>query len=106
MDVFVLPVRGRRLRGSDRLRAGSILNRMDRLVHVPGYCEGDPRMSTLIDDPRVRLTRTVPSQYVHRAALAEVLLTDWQPAGEHRFLVRAQWPRAHSLYAPLAGQRH
>lgn len=63
-------------------------------------------MSTLIDDPRVRLTRTVPSQYVHRAALAEVLLTDWQPAGEHRFLVRAQWPRAHSLYAPLAGQRH
>lgn len=63
-------------------------------------------MSTLIDDPRVRLTRTVPSQYVHRAALAEVLLTDWQPAGEHRFLVRAQWPRAHSLYAPLAGQRN
>jgi hypothetical protein len=58
------------------------------------------------EDSPVRLTRTVPRQYVHRAALAEVLLTDWRPTGDDRFTVEAQWPRAHSLYAPVAGLRH
>ncbi|MFJ5886091.1 ScbA/BarX family gamma-butyrolactone biosynthesis protein [Kitasatospora cineracea] len=37
---------------------------------------------------------------VHRAAVAEVFLTDAVRVGEDRFLVAAQWPRDHALYHP------
>jgi hypothetical protein len=46
----------------------------------------------------------VPRQYVHKAALAEVLLTGWQPAGEDSFTITAQWPRAHSFYTSSDGR--
>ncbi|MCX5381226.1 ScbA/BarX family gamma-butyrolactone biosynthesis protein [Streptomyces sp. NBC_00091] len=49
------------------------------------------------------LTSTVPKELVHRAAVAEVLLTDWQRTGETRFAVSAQWPRSHSFFTPVAG---
>lgn len=45
-----------------------------------------------------RLTTTVPREYVHKSALAEVLLTEWQRIAPDTFTVRAQWPRAHSFY--------
>ncbi|MFE1288215.1 ScbA/BarX family gamma-butyrolactone biosynthesis protein [Streptomyces sp. NPDC058751] len=45
------------------------------------------------------LTTTVPKELVHRASLAEVMLTGWEPAGGHRFAVSAQWPRGHRLFA-------
>jgi 2-oxo-3-(phosphooxy)propyl 3-oxoalkanoate synthase len=51
------------------------------------------------------LTSTVPSQYVHRAAIAEVLLTSWHANAADDFSVTAQWPRCHSFYTPVAGQR-
>ncbi|MET8975046.1 ScbA/BarX family gamma-butyrolactone biosynthesis protein [Streptomyces sp. NPDC004539] len=44
------------------------------------------------------LTATVPRQFVHRASLAETLLTDWRRTGPDRFTVSAQWPRAHGLH--------
>ncbi|MFJ8142510.1 ScbA/BarX family gamma-butyrolactone biosynthesis protein [Streptomyces sp. NPDC096013] len=50
------------------------------------------------------LTRTVPKEFVHRASVAEVLLTDWQRTGEDRFTVSAQWPRSHSFFTPLNGR--
>lgn len=44
--------------------------------------------------------RTVPRQYVHRAAVAEVLLTGWQDChGSH--LIHGQWPRSHAFYQRL-----
>ncbi|MEG3631641.1 ScbA/BarX family gamma-butyrolactone biosynthesis protein [Streptomyces poriticola] len=55
------------------------------------------------------LTTTVPREFVHRAAVAEVLLTGWEAAGEQQegpgdsFVVRAQWPRGHSLFAQSGG---
>ncbi|WP_078854397.1 ScbA/BarX family gamma-butyrolactone biosynthesis protein [Streptomyces sp. NRRL F-5135] len=49
------------------------------------------------------LTSTVPRQLVHRAAVAEVFLTDWSHVGDDRLRMRAQWPRAHSLYRPTLG---
>ncbi|WP_217545756.1 ScbA/BarX family gamma-butyrolactone biosynthesis protein [Streptomyces sp. GbtcB6] len=49
------------------------------------------------------LTTTVPREYVHRAAVSEVLLTSWEQAGPDGFAVRAQWPRSHALFAPDAG---
>ncbi|MFG2680439.1 ScbA/BarX family gamma-butyrolactone biosynthesis protein [Streptomyces sp. NPDC048392] len=51
------------------------------------------------------LTTTVPREYVHRAAVSEVLLTGWEHEGpaddgdRGGFVVRAQWPRCHSLFA-------
>ncbi|MFG2327721.1 AfsA-related hotdog domain-containing protein, partial [Streptomyces sp. NPDC048568] len=48
-------------------------------------------------------TSTVPSELVHRAAVAEVMLTDWQRLTETRYTMRAQWPRGHSFFTPLNG---
>ncbi|RKE19903.1 ScbA/BarX family gamma-butyrolactone biosynthesis protein [Streptomyces sp. TLI_171] len=59
--------------------------------------------------PRTALTCTVPREYVHRAAVAEVLLTNWDAVDEERadgardFVVRAQWPRGHALFAQERG---
>ncbi|MGY6020337.1 ScbA/BarX family gamma-butyrolactone biosynthesis protein [Streptomyces spinosirectus] len=44
--------------------------------------------------------QAVPRHMVHRAAIAEVFLTDAVRTGEHSFLVAAQWPRDHALYSP------
>lgn len=52
---------------------------------------------------------TVPRGYVHRASVAEVLLTGWEngtsgsPGTSDSFTVRAQWPRSHALFAPAHG---
>ncbi|MFF3751684.1 ScbA/BarX family gamma-butyrolactone biosynthesis protein [Streptomyces sp. NPDC002018] len=50
-----------------------------------------------------RLTTTVPREYVHRAALAEVLLTGWRRIDETRFSVTAQWPRLHGFFSAVDG---
>ncbi|MFD7259974.1 ScbA/BarX family gamma-butyrolactone biosynthesis protein [Streptomyces sp. NPDC059874] len=52
------------------------------------------------------LTVTVPKELVHRASVAEVVLTDWQRLDEDRFLVTAQWPRGHSFFTPVADGYH
>ncbi|MER6677982.1 ScbA/BarX family gamma-butyrolactone biosynthesis protein [Streptomyces sp. NPDC000983] len=44
------------------------------------------------------LTAAVPRQLVHRAAVAETLLTGWHALGADQFAVSAQWPRAHQLH--------
>lgn len=48
------------------------------------------------------LTMTVPREYVHRTAIAEVFLTNWR-RGEAGWVVSAQWPRAHTFYGPVHG---
>ncbi|MFD3925528.1 ScbA/BarX family gamma-butyrolactone biosynthesis protein [Streptomyces sp. NPDC058614] len=53
--------------------------------------------------PFQSLTSTVPKELVHRASVAEVMLTDWARAAEHRFTVAAQWPRGHSFFATVDG---
>ncbi|WP_370192916.1 ScbA/BarX family gamma-butyrolactone biosynthesis protein [Streptacidiphilus sp. MAP5-52] len=50
--------------------------------------------------------RTAPRHLVDRAAVAEVLITDWQRLGAETFRLGAQWPRGHSFYTPLAGSWH
>ncbi|MFJ9024885.1 ScbA/BarX family gamma-butyrolactone biosynthesis protein [Streptomyces sp. NPDC102259] len=49
------------------------------------------------------LTTTVPKEFVHRASVAEVLLTDWARVDDSRFTVAAQWPRGHSFFAAVDG---
>lgn len=48
----------------------------------------------------------VPRHLVHRAAVAEVLLTDSRPAGADRFQLAAQWPRSHAFFEPDKWGRH
>jgi hypothetical protein len=44
------------------------------------------------------LTATVPREFVHRVAVAEILLTGWSRTDADRFTITAQWPRAHQLH--------
>ncbi|MDH6515765.1 hypothetical protein M2164_002235 [Streptomyces sp. SAI-208] len=44
------------------------------------------------------LTATVPREFVHRVAVAEILLTGWTRSDADRFTITAQWPRAHQLH--------
>ncbi|OEJ22424.1 hypothetical protein BGK67_33310 [Streptomyces subrutilus] len=43
---------------------------------------------------------------VHRAAVAEVMLTDWRRESDTRFRVEAQWPRSHSFFTPIDGEHY
>ncbi|WP_413755283.1 ScbA/BarX family gamma-butyrolactone biosynthesis protein [Streptomyces sp. MMBL 11-3] len=52
------------------------------------------------------LTSTVPKELVHRAAVAEVLLTGWERRADARFAVTAQWPRGHSFFTPVGGTHY
>ncbi|MFJ3927313.1 ScbA/BarX family gamma-butyrolactone biosynthesis protein [Streptomyces sp. NPDC090022] len=54
-------------------------------------------------DPPATVTTTVPREYVHKAALAEVLLTGWHRTGDDAFTAAAQWPRSHSFYRSRHG---
>ncbi|MBT3151347.1 hypothetical protein HTV45_10710 [Streptomyces sp. CHD11] len=47
------------------------------------------------------LTTTVPRELVHRAAVAEVMLTDWKRLDDTHFAMAAQWPRGHSFFTPV-----
>lgn len=53
-------------------------------------------------NPELTFVQPIPRHLVHRAAMAEVFLTDALPLEDDRFLVAAQWPRDHSLYHPDA----
>jgi len=68
-----------------------------------------PRRETLGEplrpDPELDFQRTVSRRLVHRAAVAEVLVTDAMVLGEDHFLVGSQWPRDHALYHPDAHRR-
>ncbi|MFI6054711.1 ScbA/BarX family gamma-butyrolactone biosynthesis protein [Streptomyces violascens] len=50
--------------------------------------------------PELAFQQTIPRRLVHRAAVAEVFLTDAVVIGMDHFLVGAQWPRDHALYHP------
>lgn len=52
------------------------------------------------------LTATVPKELVHRASVAEVVLTSWQRVDETHFTMTAQWPRGHSFFTPVADGYH
>ena len=48
--------------------------------------------------------RTVDRRRVHKAALAEVLITDLRPLGDDLVALAAQWPRCHPLVQPRLDQ--
>ncbi|MGP4013544.1 ScbA/BarX family gamma-butyrolactone biosynthesis protein [Streptomyces sp. 4N124] len=52
------------------------------------------------------LTTTVPKELVHRAAVAEVMLTDWRREDDTCFAMAGQWPRGHSFFTPVGDGYH
>jgi len=50
--------------------------------------------------------QTIDRRLVHRAAIAEVLVTDVVRTGAARFQLGVQWPRAHTFYGVDAAGRH
>jgi len=56
--------------------------------------------------PYPSLTTTVPKEFVHRAAVAEVMLTSWERESDTHFTVTAQWPRGHSFFVPSQDGLH
>lgn len=78
--------------------------RMNRAIPSVAGAEGDTTILAKSDDPLFHsLTSTVPKELVHRASVAEVMLTDWARVDEHHFVVAAQWPRGHSFFATVDG---
>lgn len=71
---------------------------------------GLPPLVQPVDDTPVATSvsyeSTVPRRLVHRAAAAEVLLTDWSRTDADSFACAAQWPRGHSLYGAQTGRFH
>lgn len=62
---------------------------------------GHARAGALLDRrAELGFQQPVPRHMVHRAAMAEVFVTDAVRDGEDTFLVAAQWPRDHALYYP------
>ncbi|MER8057445.1 MULTISPECIES: ScbA/BarX family gamma-butyrolactone biosynthesis protein [unclassified Streptomyces] len=59
-----------------------------------------PGAAARAERSQLSFLQPVPRHMVHRAAIAEVFLTDAVRTGEHSFLVAAQWPRDHALYSP------
>ncbi len=78
--------------------------RVERAISAIRHTQSEDRAPhRAVASRYLSLTTTVPKEFVHRASIAEVLLTDWERLGEQHFTVSAQWPRLHSFFATLDG---
>jgi hypothetical protein len=57
----------------------------------------------LLDTGDLSFESTVDRRLVHRAAVSEVLITDWRKLGKGAFRCAVQWPRGHVLYSSADG---
>ena len=73
---------------------------MDQLYELSTRVPGET--GTAVVDASLQFLQPVSRQLVHRAAVAEVFITDALQVSQDRFLVGAQWPRDHALYYPDA----
>lgn len=71
---------------------------MDQLCELSTRLPVEPGAAAV--DASLKFLQPVSRQLVHRAAVAEVFITDALPVSEDRFFVGAQWPRDHALYCP------
>ncbi|MDX3646340.1 ScbA/BarX family gamma-butyrolactone biosynthesis protein [Streptomyces sp. MB09-02B] len=78
-----------------------------RVTHpIPGARpaeEGAAAPARVVVPRPVSLTSTVPRELVHRASVAEVMLTDWERGDDAHFTVAAQWPRRHGFFDTVEG---
>lgn len=73
---------------------------MDHVLELSTRVSGEQRAVEVAAS--LKFLQPVSRQMVHRAAVAEVFVTDAFPMGDDRYLVAAQWPRDHALYHPDA----
>lgn len=52
------------------------------------------------------VSATAPRELVHRAAISEVFVTDWEERGGDAYELAAQWPRCHSFFTPPSSSHH
>ncbi|MFP3992287.1 ScbA/BarX family gamma-butyrolactone biosynthesis protein [Streptomyces sp. E11-3] len=71
---------------------------------VPAHAPAPAIGTAPVGPSQSTFTSTVPRQLVHRAAVAEVFLTGWRQLADDHYLISAQWPRAHSFFAPVSGR--
>ncbi|MGW2236729.1 ScbA/BarX family gamma-butyrolactone biosynthesis protein [Streptomyces sp. NPDC001759] len=77
---------------------------IDRAIPVTAHAEHGTTVSARGGFlRRPALTTTVPKEFVHRASVSEVMLTDWARIDNERYCVAAQWPRGHSFFASVDG---
>ncbi|HLL36763.1 MAG TPA: ScbA/BarX family gamma-butyrolactone biosynthesis protein [Streptomyces sp.] len=55
-------------------------------------------MTSAVQPRQATSPGTVPKEWVHKSNHAEVLLTDWRPAGDDTAVVTARWPGDHPFY--------
>jgi hypothetical protein len=55
--------------------------------------------------PRPSLTTAVPKELVHRASVAEVMLTGWRRVSDTQFSITALWPQEHRGFIPAENGR-
>ncbi|MFI5687547.1 ScbA/BarX family gamma-butyrolactone biosynthesis protein [Streptomyces sp. NPDC051636] len=73
---------------------------VERVLPATRYAELDTKTPQNTVEPHYpSLTTTVPKEFVHRASIAEVMLTDWARVDDQHFTVSAQWPRLHGFFA-------
>jgi len=78
--------------------------RIDRTIPGVQHRPNDTTASAGTIVPRYPvLTTTVPKEFVHRASIAEVMLTDWERVDDSHFTVMAQLPRRHSFFTVVDG---
>ena len=58
----------------------------------------------MVNPWKLDFERTVPKKFVHKSAIAEVLINDSLMVSDGSYLVASQWPRQHHFY-PLAEGR-
>ncbi|MEU5899717.1 ScbA/BarX family gamma-butyrolactone biosynthesis protein [Streptomyces venezuelae] len=88
--------------GSVNGTAGNPAGVTDRPAAPTGATRRNGAATTAPVPPR--LTTTVPAEYVHRAALAEVFLTGCEKSGPETYILTGQWPRAHTFFTTLDGR--
>jgi hypothetical protein len=78
--------------------------RIERVIRGAQHTDSDTMARAGFAVPRYpSLTTTVPKEFVHRASIAEVLLTDWDRVDDLHFTVTAQLPRQHGFFANISG---
>ncbi|MEU8578589.1 ScbA/BarX family gamma-butyrolactone biosynthesis protein [Streptomyces asoensis] len=77
------------------------VERQPSATRAPGKDTAAPAYLTVPHFPS--LTSTVPRELVHRASIAEVMLTGWEREDDTHFTVSAQLPRRHGFFETVQG---
>ncbi|MCP3822818.1 hypothetical protein NLX86_33490 [Streptomyces sp. A3M-1-3] len=93
---------GEKLLLSAKISRGSVIQTLVPADRTPD----SPPTACSCSARRGNWLTTVPREFVHRAAVAEVFLTGWSRSDDAHYSVSAQWPRGHSFFTPVSGSHY